>query len=231
MERENSYGTPVKDRDAQGRQAVPERRGTAAKAAQVGGKALGRMVEALMRLPGIGRKSAQRLAFALLGMPRETAEEIARAIIDLKSSSRSCSVCHTITEDDICPLCRDEGRDATRICVVEEPGNVLALEKAGIFRGRYHVLNGALSPLDGVGPEHLTIAGLVERLKAGTFQEVFIATNPTVKGEATALYLARLIKPMGVRVTRIAYGLPVGGDIEYADETTVQRAIEGRREM
>lgn len=231
MERERRYSMPVKDRGAEGRQAVPERRGPAAKTVPVGGKALGRMVEALMRLPGIGRKSAQRLAFALLGMPRGTAEEIAQAIIDLKNSSRSCAICHTITENEICSLCLDENRDATRICVVEEPGNVLALEKAGIFRGRYHVLNGALSPLDGVGPEHLTIAGLVERLKSGTVKEVFVATNPTVKGEATALYLARLIKPMGIMVTRIAYGLPVGGDIEYADETTVQRAIEGRREM
>jgi recombination protein RecR len=229
MEQENRYGAPVKDGESEARPA--QRRGQATKAAEAGGRALARMVEALMKLPGIGRKSAQRLAFALLGMPRETAEEIARAIVDLKSSSRSCTVCHTITEDEVCSLCRDAGRDTTRICVVEEPGNVLVLEKAGIFRGRYHVLKGALSPLDGIGPEHLTISGLMERLKTGAVKEVFIATNPTVKGEATALYLAKLIKPLGITVTRIAYGLPVGGDIEYADDTTVQRAIEGRREM
>jgi recombination protein RecR len=229
MERENKYGAPVNDGESEARPAP--RRGPTTKAKEAGGRALARMVEALMKLPGIGRKSAQRLAFALLGMPRETAEEIARAIVDLKSSSRSCTVCHTITEDEVCSLCRDAGRDTTRICVVEEPGNVLVLEKTGIFRGRYHVLKGALSPLDGIGPEHLTIADLMERLKAGAVKEVFIATNPTVKGEATALYLAKLIKPLGITVTRIAYGLPVGGDIEYADDTTVQRAIEGRREM
>jgi len=199
--------------------------------AKVSGKALGRTVEAFMRLPGIGRKSAERLAFALLGMPKEEAAGIAQAILDLKNSSRYCSVCNNITEEEVCGICRDEKRDRSMICVVEEPSNILVLEKTGTFRGRYHALLGALSPLDGVGPEDLKIDGLMERLKAGGVSEVIIATNPTVKGETTALYLSKLIKPLGISVSRIAYGLPVGGDIEYADENTVQRALQGRREM
>ncbi|MDA8098659.1 MAG: recombination mediator RecR [Nitrospiraceae bacterium] len=198
--------------------------------ARVSGKALGRMVEAFMKLPGIGRKSAERLAFAVLGMPRDEAEYIARAIVDLKDSSRYCSVCNNITEDDICSICRDPRRDDSVICVVEEPSNILVLEKTGSFRGKYHALLGALSPLDGIGPEDLKIEGLLDRLKTGV-KEVILATNPTVKGETTALYLSRIIKPLGISVTRIAYGLPVGGDIEYADENTVQRALAGRREM
>ncbi len=202
-----------------------------AQAAEVSGKALGNMVEAFMKLPGIGRKSAERLAFAILGMAREEAAGIAQAILDLKNNSRYCSVCNNITEDEVCCICRDGKRDGSHICVVEEPSNILILEKTGIFRGRYHALLGAISPLDGIGPEDLKIEGLMERLRAGGVKEVIIATNPTVKGETTALYLSRLIKPLGVSVSRIAYGLPVGGDIEYADENTVQRALEGRREM
>ena len=198
---------------------------------KISGKALGRTVEAFMRFPGIGRKSAERLAFAVLGMPKEEAAGIAQAIVDLKNSSRYCSECNNITEEDICGICRDEKRDRTVICVVEEPSNILVLEKTGTFRGRYHALLGALSPLDGVGPEDLKIEGLMLRLKAGGVNEVIIATNPTVKGETTAMYLAKLIKPLGISVSRIAYGLPVGGDIEYADENTVQRALQGRREM
>ena len=198
---------------------------------KISGKALGRMVEAFMRLPGIGRKSAERLAFAVLGMAKDEAAGIAQAIIDLKNSSRYCSVCNNITEDEICGICRDEKRDGTLLCVVEEPSNILVLEKTGTFRGRYHALLGALSPLDGVGPEDLRIGGLMKRLRAGGVREVILATNPTVKGETTALYLAQLIKPLGIGVSRIAYGLPVGGDIEYADENTVQRALAGRREM
>lgn len=189
------------------------------------------MVEAFMKLPGIGRKSAERLAFAVLGMPREEAAGIAQAILDLKHNSRYCSICNNITEDDVCSICRDVTRDGARICVVEEPSNILILEKTGIFRGRYHALLGAISPLDGIGPEDLKIEALLERLKSGTTREVIIATNPTVKGETTALYLSQLIKPLGISVSRIAYGLPVGGDIEYADDNTVQRALEGRREM
>ncbi len=184
-----------------------------------------------MKLPGIGNKSAERLAFAVLGMPRDEAAGIAQAILDLKTNSRYCSVCNNITEEETCSICRDAARDATRICVVEEPSNILILEKTGIFRGRYHALLGAISPLDGVGPEDLKIDGLLERIKTGEIKEVIIATNPTVKGETTALYLSKLIKPLGIGVSRIAYGLPVGGDLEYADENTVQRALEGRREM
>lgn len=199
--------------------------------AKVSGKALGRTVEAFMRLPGIGRKSAERLAFAVLGMPKEEAAGIAQAILDLKNCSRYCAVCNNITEEEVCSICRDEKRDPSLICVVEEPSNILVLEKTGTFRGRYHALLGALSPLDGVGPEDLKIDSLLERLRAGGVSEVIIATNPTVKGETTALYLSRLIKPLGISVSRIAYGLPVGGDIEYADENTVQRALSGRREM
>jgi recombination protein RecR len=202
-----------------------------AQVAEVSGKTLGRMVEAFMKLPGIGRKSAERLAFAVLSMPREEAAGIAQAILDLKNNSRHCTVCNNITEDEICAVCRDVRRDSSRICVVEEPSNILVLEKSGIFRGRYHALLGALSPLDGVGPEELAIHGLMERLKNGLVKEVIIATNPTVKGETTALYLCQLIKPLGISVSRIAYGLPVGGDLEYADENTVLRALEGRREM
>jgi len=202
-----------------------------AQAAEVSGKALGRMVDSFMKLPGIGRKSAERLTFAILGMPREEAASIAQAIVDLKNKSHYCIVCNNITEDDICRICQDEKRDGSRICVVEEPSNILILEKTGIFRGRYHALLGAIAPLDGIGPEDLKIDGLMERLRAGGVKEVIIATNPTVKGETTALYLSKLIKPLGISVSRIAYGLPVGGDIEYADENTVQRALEGRREM
>ncbi len=213
-------------------QAAPKGRSKAgAQAAAISGKALGRMVEAFMKLPGIGRKSAERLAFAVLGMPREEAAGIAQAILDLKNNSRYCAACNNITEDELCGICRDPARDATRLCVVEEPSNILILEKTGIFRGRYHALLGAISPLDGIGPEDLKIDGLMERLRTGQIKEVIIATNPTVKGETTALYLSKLIKPLGISVSRIAYGLPVGGDIEYADENTVQRALEGRREM
>ncbi len=219
-------------RQEQTAQAAPKGRGKAgAKAAEISGKALGRMIEAFMKLPGIGRKSAERLAFAVLGMPREEAAGIAQAILDLKNNSRYCAVCNNITEDDLCGICRDPARDGTRLCVVEEPSNILILEKSGIFRGRYHALLGAISPLDGIGPEDLKIDGLMERLRTGQIREVIIATNPTVKGETTALYLSKLIKPLGISVSRIAYGLPVGGDIEYADENTVQRALEGRREM
>lgn len=199
--------------------------------AEVSGRTLGRMVEAFMKLPGIGRKSAERLAYAVLGMSREEAAQIAQTILDLKNNSRYCAICNNITEDDVCSVCRDVRRDVSRICVVEEPSNILVLEKSGMFRGRYHALMGALSPLDGIGPDDLKIDGLMERLKSGEVKEVILATNPTVKGETTALYLSKLIKPLGIGVSRIAYGLPVGGDIEYADENTVLRALEGRREM
>jgi recombination protein RecR len=215
-----------------GQDRTARRRGSAgAQAAEISGKTIGRMVEAFMKLPGIGRKSAERLAFAVLGMPREEAAGIAQAILDLKNNSRYCTICNNITEDEVCGICRDAGRDLSRICVVEEPSNIMVLEKTGTFRGRYHALLGAIAPLDGIGPEDLKIEGLLDRLRAGGVKEVIIATNPTVKGETTALYLSKLIKPLGISVSRIAYGLPVGGDLEYADENTVQRALEGRREM
>jgi recombination protein RecR len=225
--------TAVKERDASSRElSHPRKSGKAgAQATELSGNAMGRMVDAFTRLPGIGKKSAERLSFAILSMPREEAFGIAQAILDLKNNSRYCTVCNNITEDEVCSLCRDAKRDPSRICVVEEPSNILILERTGIFRGRYHALMGAISPLDGIGPEDLKIDGLMDRLSAGVVKEVIIATNPTVKGETTALYLSKLIKPLGISVSRIAYGLPVGGDIEYADENTVQRALEGRREM
>ena len=224
------------DRDQQSAKTpTPSRKRTRERAGEqdsrISGKALGRMVEAFMRLPGIGRKSAERLAFAVLGMARDEAESISQAILDLKNSSRYCPACNNITEDDLCSICSDPRRDRSVLCVVEEPSNILVLEKTGTYRGIYHALLGALSPLDGIGPEDLRIEGLLERLRAGGVAEVILATNPTVKGETTALYLSRLIKPLGISVSRIAYGLPVGGDIEYADENTVQRALQGRREM
>ncbi len=227
---EQDRTTAVKDQASQAGSIKKQSR-AGAQVAEISGKAVGRMIEAFMKLPGIGRKSAERLAFAVLGMAKDEAAGIAQAILDLKNNSRYCTVCNNITEDDLCAVCRDERRDSTRICVVEEPSNILILEKSGMFRGRYHALLGAISPLDGVGPEDLKIEGLMDRLKTGGIKEVIIATNPTVKGETTALYLSKLIKPLGISVSRIAYGLPVGGDIEYADENTVQRALEGRREM
>lgn len=233
MERGSQNRTAAKEGETTSRIPSQSRKhGKAgAQVSEVSGKALGRMVEAFMRLPGIGRKSAERLAFAVLGMPWDEAAGIAQAIISLKNNSRYCPICNNITEDEICGICRDEKRDASLICVVEEPSNILILEKTGIFRGHYHAIMGAIAPLDGIGPEDLKIDGLMERLKAGGIKEVIIATNPTVKGETTALYLSKLIKPLGISVSRIAYGLPVGGDIEYADENTVQRALEGRREI
>ncbi len=223
----------VKEQDAQAPEPMrgKKREKAGEQDGKISGRALGRMVEAFMRFPGIGRKSAERLAFAVLGMPKEEAASIAHAIVDLKNSSRYCAECNNITEDEICGICRDEKRDRSLVCVVEEPSNILVLEKTGAFRGRYHALLGALSPLDGIGPEDLKIESLMARLRTGGVKEVIIATNPTVKGETTALYLLRLIKPLGIIVSRIAYGLPVGGDIEYADENTVQRALQGRREM
>ncbi|MGE5174054.1 MAG: recombination mediator RecR [Betaproteobacteria bacterium] len=231
MERDGKDRTAVKEQSSRTTSQTRKRGKTGARVAEISGKTLGRMIEAFTKLPGIGRKSAERLAFAVLGMPREEAAGIAQAILDLKNNSRYCSVCNNITEEEMCGICRDERRDGSRICVVEEPSNILILEKTGIFRGRYHALLGAISPLDGIGPGDLKIDGLMERLRSGVVREVIIATNPTVKGETTALYLSRLIKPLGISVSRIAYGLPVGGDIEYADENTVQRALEGRREM
>ena len=190
-----------------------------------------RLTGALQKLPGIGAKSAQRLAFHLLKQPREEADQLCDAIRDVKQRIVHCSVCSNITDCDPCFYCTDAGRDRRLLCVVEDPHNVDAIEKTGDFRGAYHVLMGALSPLKGVGPDDLRIAGLLERVGGGEVAEVILATNPNVEGEATAIYLARLLKPLGVRVSRIAMGVPVGSDLEYADEITMMKAMEGRREM
>ncbi len=192
---------------------------------------LTRLIEQLQRLPGIGRKSAQRLAFHVMKSPREDAERLADALRDVKDKVMYCATCNNVTDSDPCGICTDESRDATVICVVEEPTNVLAIERSRDFNGRYHVLMGALSPLQGIGPDDLKIKGLLTRVDAGGAREIILATNPNVEGEATAIYLARLLKPLGVRVTRIAMGLPVGSDIEYADDITMHKAIEGRREV
>ena len=192
---------------------------------------MSRLVQQLTRLPGIGEKTAGRLAFWILRADREYAQALASAIVAVKDETRLCSVCFSLTEADPCPICTDPQRSAETICVVEEPPDLLAVERAREFRGRYHVLHGTLAPLDGVGPDELKIQPLITRLRDGAVREVILATNPTAEGEATALYLAKLIKPLGLRVTRIAHGVPVGGDLEYVDVMTVGRALEGRREM
>ena len=189
-----------------------------------------RLIEELQRLPGIGPKGAQRLAFHLLKTPREITDRLIDAVRDVKERVTYCSVCNNITDSDPCVYCRNEARDHRLICVVEEPQNVAAIEKTREFKGVYHVLMGALSPLQGIGPDELKIKGLLTRVTEGS-TEVILATNPNVEGEATAIYLARLLKPLGVKVTRIAMGVPVGSDIEYADEVTMHRALEGRREV
>jgi len=190
-----------------------------------------RLVEQLQRLPGIGAKGAQRLAFHVLKNPREDADRLCEAIRAVKERVTYCSVCNNITDTDPCVFCTGPTRDTRMICVVEEPQNVTVVEKTQGFKGLYHVLMGALSPLHGVGPDDLKIQGLLTRVADGSVEEVILATNPTVEGEATALYLARLLKPLGVRVTRIAMGIPVGSDLEYTDEVTMSRAMDGRREF
>lgn len=192
---------------------------------------LGRLIDELKRLPGIGQKSAQRIAFHLERAPREDVQRLAEALLDAKDKIRLCSVCNNLTESDPCEYCSDPRRDPETLCVVETPYNVISVEKAHEFRGRYHVLHGALSPLQGIGPEQLKLKSLIDRLKDGTVREMIVATSPTVEGEATAVYLAKLVKPLGVKVSRIAMGIPVGSDLEFADEVTMLRALEGRREM
>ena len=189
-----------------------------------------RLVEELQRLPGIGPKSAQRLAFHILKTPREDADRLADAVRSVKERVTYCSVCNNITDADPCAYCSSATRDPKVICVVEEPQNVSAIEKTREFKGTYHVLMGALSPLQGIGPDDLKIKGLLSRVNGGV-TEIILATNPNVEGEATAIYLARLLKPLGVKVTRIAMGVPVGSDLEYADEVTMHKALEGRREV
>jgi recombination protein RecR len=192
---------------------------------------LARLVEHLSRLPTVGPKTAQRLAFHVLRMPEPEVRALAEALVEAKARTRPCSVCFHLTDTDPCEICTNPSRDRSVLCVVEDSRDVVALERAREFKGRYHVLQGAISPLDGVGPEDLRIRELLDRLRTGEVKEVILATNPRVEGDATALYLARLIRPLGVRVTRIAHGLPVGGDLEYADEVTLAKALEGRREL
>ena len=192
---------------------------------------LARLITEFKRLPGIGQKSAQRLAFHVLRAGREDAERLVQAILDVKDRLGLCSLCHNISESELCLYCSDSSRDSKTVCVVEEPHNIVGIETTRQFAGRYHVLHGALSPLRGIGPESLKIKSLVERIGRGEIGEIIVATNPTVEGEATAVYLARLLKPLGVKVTRIAMGVPVGSDLEFADEVTISKAMEGRREM
>lgn len=192
---------------------------------------LARLIQECKRLPGIGQKSAQRIAFHLLRASREDAENLARAILDIKDKLGVCTECNNISAEELCVYCRDPHREQAQICVVEEPHNILPIETTHAFRGVYHVLHGAISPLRGIGPDHLKIKGLVERLRNREIQEVILATNPTVEGEATAVYLSRLLKPLGARVTRIGMGIPVGSDLDFADEVTMSRSLENRREM
>ena len=192
---------------------------------------IARLLEELERLPGVGPKSAQRIAYWLLTADTADADRLAGAITEVKRTIHFCPVCFNFAEGDLCSVCGDPERDRTAICVVEEPRDLVAVDRTGEFRGTYHVLQGAISPIDGIGPERLRVRELIDRLAPGEVTEVVIATNPNVEGETTALYLARLIKPLGVKVTRIASGLPVGGDLEFADEVTLGRALECRREM
>jgi recombination protein RecR len=192
---------------------------------------LARLIQECKRLPGIGQKSAQRIAFHLLRASREDAENLAQAILDIKDKLGICAECNNISAEELCLYCRDPHREQSQICVVEEPHNILPIETTRAFRGVYHVLHGAISPLRGIGPDHLRIKGLVDRLRNREVQEVILATNPTAEGEATAVYLSRLLKPLGPRVTRIAMGIPVGSDLEFADEVTMSRSLENRREM
>lgn len=189
-----------------------------------------RLIDELRKLPGIGPKSAQRIAFHLLRGTRDEALRLSEAIATLLDGIRFCSVCHAVTDREICVHCSDPGRSEKTICVVEEPHDLVAIERTRDFRGRYHVLHGSLSPLQGIGPDELRITGLLDRVRAGGVEEVILATSPTVEGEATAVYLARLLKPLGIRVTRIAMGVPVGSDLEWADEVTMAKSLEGRRE-
>jgi recombination protein RecR len=189
------------------------------------------LVDELGRLPGIGPKSAQRIAFYLLKAPPEDAKRLAQAVVEAKERVSWCRRCFNFAEGELCVYCRDERRDPSVLCVVEEPRDIVAVERTQEYRGRYHVLLGAISPIEGIGPEQLKIRELLARVNDEGVQEVILATNPNIEGEATAMYLARLLKPLGLRVTRIASGLPVGGDLEYADEVTLGRALEGRREV
>ena len=190
-----------------------------------------RLIEEFSKLPGVGRKTAQRLAFHVVNMNTNDVESLAKAIVEAKREIRYCSICCNITDTDPCPMCSNKNRDKSVICVVEDPRDVAAMERTKDYNGMYHVLHGVISPMDGVGPDMIRIKELIQRLSNQDVKEIIMATNPTVEGEATAMYIARLVKPMGIKVTRIAHGLPVGGDLEYADEVTISKALEGRREI
>ncbi len=192
---------------------------------------LARLITEFKRLPGIGQKSAQRIAFSILRGNRDDAQRLSQALLDVKDKLGLCAVCNNIADGEICQYCSDTTRDVTTVCVVEEPHNIIGIESTRQYRGRYHVLHGAMSPLRGIGPEQLKIKSLVERIGGGEIEEVIVATNPNVEGEATAVYLARLLKPLGMKVSRIGMGIPVGSDMEYADEVTMWKALEGRREI
>lgn len=194
-------------------------------------ESIARLIAAFQKLPGIGPKTAQRLALFVLSLPREEVATIARALVEAKDKTRYCKLCGNFSNEELCIVCRDSRRDRSVICVVENAKDILVLERMREYKGVYHVLGGAISPIDGVGPEQLRIKELLQRLQDGQAREIILATNPNVEGEATALYLSRLLKPQGLRVTRLAHGLPVGGDLEYADEVTLLRALEGRRDL
>ncbi|MEK4254030.1 MULTISPECIES: recombination mediator RecR [Ureibacillus] len=192
---------------------------------------ISKLIDSFMKLPGIGPKTAARLAFFVLTMKEDAVLSFAKALVDAKRDLTYCSVCGHITDVDPCQICTDQSRDASTICVVQDPKDVIAMEKMKDYHGLYHVLHGAISPMDGVGPEDINVASLINRLKDERVKELILATNPTIEGEATAMYISRLVKPSGIRTTRIAHGLPVGGDLEYADEVTLSKALEGRREI
>ncbi len=190
-----------------------------------------RLINEFSKLPGIGRKTAQRLAFHVINMNSEDVSGLSKALMDVKKEIKYCKICCNISDSDICPICANSHRDSSVICVVEDPRDVAAMERTKDFNGKYHVLNGVISPMDGIGPDMLNIKELIARLGDGSIKEIIMATNPTIEGEATAMYISRLVKPMGIKVTRIAHGLPVGGDLEYADDVTISKALEGRREI
>ncbi|MST62980.1 recombination protein RecR [Peptostreptococcus anaerobius] len=190
-----------------------------------------RLINELSKLPGVGRKTAQRLAFHIINMDSNDINALAKALVDVKNEIKYCKICCNIADSEICSICSNDHRDSSMICVVEDPRDVAAMERTKDYNGKYHVLNGVISPMDGVGPEMLKIKELISRLGTGEVKEIIMATNPTIEGEATAMYISRLVKPMGIKVTRIAHGLPVGGDLEYADDVTISKAMEGRREI
>lgn len=190
-----------------------------------------RLINEFSKLPGIGRKTAQRLAFHVINMDIKDVTGLSKALVDVKNEIKYCRVCCNISDTEVCPICANSHRDPSTICVVEDPRDVAAMERTKDYSGRYHVLNGVISPMDGIGPDMLNIKELISRLGDGSVKEIIMATNPTIEGEATAMYISRLVKPMGIKVTRIAHGLPVGGDLEYADDVTISKALEGRREI